>query len=51
MAFNKQLGYDARQISSQNTQKTLQKASIFGFEAVKWVVNFIGDMIKILLAK
>lgn len=51
MPLSKHLDYDARQFSAQATKNTLQKISIFSYAAVKWIVNFIGDMIKILLAK
>lgn len=46
-----QLSYDARQISSQKTHKLLQRLTISVYEATKWLVNFIGQMVKVFLAK
>ena len=46
-----QLSYDARQVSSQGTQKILRRANIAIYEVVKAAADFIGHMVKIFLAK
>jgi hypothetical protein len=49
--MSNQLSYDARQVTSQGAQKTAQRAALMLYDAVKWVVNFIGDMIRIALGR
>ncbi|MBW7956077.1 hypothetical protein H3C66_05090 [Patescibacteria group bacterium] len=49
--MSNQLSYDARQVSSQGTQKFLQKLTIGFYEAIKALVDFIGQMVKIFLSK
>ena len=49
--MSNQLSYDARQVSARGTQKVVQRVGIMLYEVIKAAVNFIGHMIKILLAK
>ncbi len=51
VCMSNQLSYDARQVSSQGTQRVLKRANIAIYEVIKAAVDFIGHMIKILLAK
>jgi len=46
-----QLGYDARQVGSQNAQKIAQRGLLMIYDGIKWVVNFIGQLIKTALSK
>ncbi|MBW7944085.1 hypothetical protein H3C70_01670 [Patescibacteria group bacterium] len=45
------LSYDARQVSAQNTQKLVQRITITTYELIKALVDFIGHMVKVFLAK
>jgi hypothetical protein len=49
--MSNQLSYDARQVSSQGVQKVLQRAMITTYEIIKALVDFIGHMVKVFLAK
>jgi|GEM_PF-1244049 len=51
VCMSNQLSYDARQVSSQGTQRVMKRIYITTYEIIKAAVEFIGHMIKILLAK
>lgn len=51
MPAHSRLSYDARQVTSQSTQKVLQRGVIFAFDAVKALFSFMGALWKTFLSK